>query len=140
MNAFTIAEVVATSSFLSVALFLATDAPTRSIIRNHWKVLLLLVCMTTLWRWPFNGTFFHGLEYEDSYVYTAAARAPAPPKISEGVGSAYLISTCVVGSLAGFPADGFKTELQPRRGLQEIAAVGNGCHCRLMPEFAATAL
>jgi hypothetical protein len=100
MNAFTIAEAVAASSFLSVVLFLATDATIRNKVRTHWKVLLVLVCITALWRWPFNSAFFHGLEYEDSYVYTVVARAPASPKIGEKVGSVFLTSTCVVGSLA----------------------------------------
>lgn len=99
MNAFTIAEAVATSSLVSLILFLATDPPIRNIARNHWKWLLVLVCITAFWRWPFNDAFFHGLEYEDSYLYTVAARTPVSPKISESIGSRYLISTCVVGSL-----------------------------------------
>ena len=86
-------------SVLSVVLFFAIDTPIRNIVRTHWKVLLVLICIAAFWRWPFNDTLFHGLEYEDSYVYTVAARTPAPPKISKQVGSAYLTSTCVVGSI-----------------------------------------
>ena len=63
MNAFTITEAMAAFSFVSVMLFLATDESIRNITSRHWKVLLVLVCITAFWRWPLNSTFFHGLGY-----------------------------------------------------------------------------
>jgi hypothetical protein len=55
-----------------------------------------------VWRLPMNGEFFHGLEYEDSYVYTVAARQIfehaliGPPSLEHP----YSISVCAAGSFA----------------------------------------
>jgi hypothetical protein len=71
------------------------------MLKAHWKGLAFLLLLTLLWRVPANGTFFHGLEYEDSYIYTVAGR-----QMSEHVGptsvaldSPYSINVCEIGSL-----------------------------------------
>jgi hypothetical protein len=64
-------------------------------------MLLVSLGFVLVWRLPLNGEFFHGQEYEDSYVYTVAAR-----QIFEHtrIGPAsmehpYSISVCAAGSL-----------------------------------------
>jgi hypothetical protein len=86
---------------IASALCLAGDERLRAILKAHWKRLVFLLMLTLLWRVPTEGTFFHGLEYEDSYVYTVAGR-----QMSENVGptsvpadSPYSINVCEIGSL-----------------------------------------
>src|ERR1700722_16799766 len=72
----------------------------RLMLRIHWKVLGSLLLATAIWRIPPNAIFFHGLEYEDSYIYTVAGRQLAervePPASKE---APFSISSCQVGSL-----------------------------------------
>jgi hypothetical protein len=86
---------------IASALCLAGDERLRAMLKAYWKRLALLLMLTLLWRVPTDGTFFHGLEYEDSYVYTVAGR-----QMSEDVGptsvavdSPYSVDVCEIGSL-----------------------------------------
>jgi len=71
------------------------------MLKTYWKTLAVLLVLTLLWRIPADGTFFHGLEYEDSYIYTVAGRQMAehvgPASIA--LDSSYSINACKVGSL-----------------------------------------
>jgi hypothetical protein len=79
-------------------LFLALDHQCNGIIKSHWKHLCLLVLVALLWRLPFDGRFFYGLEYEDSYIYAVAARYLTNGNtFCSPIESCYLISTCAVG-------------------------------------------
>ena len=86
---------------LASAASLVTDRWLQNTIRDHWKLILVLVLLVLSWRIPSDGTFFHGLEYEDSYVYTVASRqmletgGPSPTANE----FPYSIEVCVVGSL-----------------------------------------
>jgi hypothetical protein len=86
---------------LASAASLVTDRWLQKSIRDHWKLILVLVLLVLSWRIPWEGTFFHGLEYEDSYVYTVASRqmletgGPSPAATE----FPYSIDVCVVGSL-----------------------------------------
>jgi Dolichyl-phosphate-mannose-protein mannosyltransferase len=57
--------------------------------------LLSALCCCVLWRWPHGGEFFHGLEYEDAYLYTVVARQA----LFQPFGDTYLTTVCAVGSL-----------------------------------------
>lgn len=82
-------------------LCLVGDGCLRTMFKTHWKTLAVVLILTLLWRIPTNGTFFHGLEHEDSYIYTVAGRQMAehvgPSSIA--VDSPYSINTCEVGGL-----------------------------------------
>jgi hypothetical protein len=64
--------------------------------------VLLSVGLVLLLRIPAEGAFFHGMEYEDSYVYTVAGRQLAEhiQIAPSGVTLPYSINVCVVGSLS----------------------------------------
>ena len=64
------------SVLTSLASFL-TDSYLHSLLKVHWKLLLVCTTLVLIWRIPAEGGFFHGLEYEDSYVYTVAGRQMA---------------------------------------------------------------
>jgi len=87
--------------FLASAASLVADRWLQKTIREHWKLILVLVLLVLSWRIPWGGTLFHGLEYEDSYVYTVAGR-----QILENGGLSapsiefpYSINVCEIGSL-----------------------------------------
>ena len=89
------------SGVLASAASLITDNWLQKTIRDHWKLILVLVLLVLSWRIPWDGIFFHGLEYEDSYVYTVASRqmletGGLSPTATE---FPYSIEVCVVGSL-----------------------------------------
>jgi hypothetical protein len=83
---------------LSAAVLLWTDSQLINLLRAHRIRLFLVILLALVFRIPREGPFFHGLEYEDSYVYTAAARH----LLSGGrIGQTpYLTSLCSVGSIA----------------------------------------
>jgi Dolichyl-phosphate-mannose-protein mannosyltransferase len=88
-------------ALVASALCLVGDGRLRVMLKAHWKTLAVLLALTLLWRIPADGVFFHGLEYEDSYIYTVAGRQMAehvgPTSIA--VDSPYSINACAVGSL-----------------------------------------
>ncbi len=88
------------SVLTSLACFL-TDSFLHALLRTHWKPLLVCVVLVLIWRIPAEGGFFHGLEYEDSYVYTVAGRQMAEHFRIEPSGATlpYSINVCAVGSL-----------------------------------------
>lgn len=79
----------------------ARDLVLKRILARYWKRLLVFLILTILWRAPFKSGFFHGLEYEDAYVYTVAGRqmserAERPFVLAD---SPYSINACSIGSL-----------------------------------------
>jgi hypothetical protein len=88
------------SALTSLTCFL-TDRYLHSLLKTHWKPMLVCVALVVLWRIPTEGGFFHGTEYEDSYVYTVAGRQMAEHLQIEPSGATlpYSINVCAVGSL-----------------------------------------
>jgi hypothetical protein len=88
------------SVLMSLASF-CTDRYLHSLLKSHWKPILFCVALTLVWRIPGERDFFHGIEYEDSYVYTVAGRQIAQhfriePKEAK---LPYSINVCGEGSL-----------------------------------------
>lgn len=101
-DALTIVEALFGASVVtSLACFL-TDSYLHKVIRSYWKPLLVFIVLVLLWRIPTDGHFFHGTEYEDSYVYTVAGRQLAEHFDIEPSRTTppYSINVCSVGSLA----------------------------------------
>jgi hypothetical protein len=88
------------SAFLSVLCF-TTDRWLHEKLKARGKILLALVVLVLGWRTPTDGKFFHGLEYEDSYVYTVAGRQILEHAVSTSspAGFPYSIDVCAIGSL-----------------------------------------
>ncbi len=101
------------SILLSLVSFLS-DRHLHALLKTHWMPILFCVALVLLWRIPTEGEFFHGTEYEDSYVYTVAGRQMAEHFRIEprGVTLPYSINVCAVGSLASCKeADNFPEHL-----------------------------
>src|SRR5579862_4275528 len=81
------------------ALMSVTDRYIRATIRRYSLYLLLAILVTVVWRFPKGTEFFLGMEYEDAYVYTVAARQMLEGSyVAEGRTS-YLTTVCDVGNL-----------------------------------------
>jgi hypothetical protein len=89
------------SALVASAICFAIDRQLHLMLKQHWKLILTALVMVFLWRVPADNQFFHGLEYEDSYVYTVAGRqiaehlGPTVPSVS----TPYSPEVCTVGSL-----------------------------------------
>ena len=89
------------AALVASAICFASDRKLHLILKQHWKLILTALVMVFLWRMPMDSRFFHGLEYEDSYVYTVAGRqiaehlGPSVPSAS----TPYSLEVCTVGSL-----------------------------------------
>jgi hypothetical protein len=79
--------------------FLATSPPLAQALKENWRSLAFIILLAFMWRLPFEGHFFYGLEYEDSYIYPVAARYLASNKPhAEPTSSPYLTTVCAVGN------------------------------------------
>ncbi|MGA9787997.1 MAG: hypothetical protein WBQ40_15520 [Candidatus Sulfotelmatobacter sp.] len=79
--------------------FLAASPPLTQALKENWKSLALIILLAFMWRLPFDGHFFYGLEYEDSYIYPVAARYLASNiPHAEPIASPYLTTVCAVGN------------------------------------------
>jgi hypothetical protein len=78
---------------------LFSNEVTRDILRKRFVWILGSIAIAGLLKYPFDGQIFSGQEYEDAYIYNAAARfflsnAALLPTQS------FLTTSCSVGSLA----------------------------------------
>jgi hypothetical protein len=81
------------------AFFFGTDRRCRQILKHNWRFTCIVILLAILWRLPFDGHFFFGLEYEDSYIYTVAARhLDSGSQLCVPGNSCYLTTVCAVGS------------------------------------------
>jgi hypothetical protein len=86
-------------ALISCLLFFATEREFWEALRRRWLPLGLILCVALVWRLPFEGHFFYGLEYEDSYIYSVAARSlNSGTRNCAREGSCYLTSVCAVGN------------------------------------------
>ena len=75
---YSMAQALVILAVCSTSIFVLADSYLRTLIKTHWKTISFTIIVVVIWRYPFQNTAFYGLEYEDSYVYTVAARANAP--------------------------------------------------------------
>ncbi len=87
--------------FLGSAIFasisLSNNKYIVQIIKTHWKWIIVILILNCLFKFPFNTPFFHGLEYEDAYVYKASARFIEYKK--DYSVDPFLTTSCTFGSL-----------------------------------------
>src|SRR5690348_2441356 len=69
---FTLATIVL--SLVALIPTLCANPFTRRVLKQHAAWILLAIALALIAKYPFRGDVFSGLEYEDAYVYNAAAR------------------------------------------------------------------
>ena len=86
-------------ALISCLVFFATEREFLEALRRRWLPLGLILFLALVWRLPFEGHFFYGLEYEDSYIYSVAGRSlDSGTRNCAREGSCYLTSVCAVGN------------------------------------------
>jgi len=91
---------LALSGGAALAVHLYVESTWRAALVENRLLLLGLACVALAFRVPLTGGTFHGLEYEDAYVYSAAGHQLA----EGGAGiptpeNPFLIRICVAGSV-----------------------------------------
>jgi len=86
-------------ALLAVAGTLFSNEATREILRKRFVWVLAAIALAGLLKYPFDGKIFSGLEYEDAFIYNAAARFSLGNSASLPV-QPFLTASCSIGSLA----------------------------------------
>jgi hypothetical protein len=71
----------------------------RSIIKKYWKIIVVLVLINFIYKFPIKSNYFDGLEYEDSYIYKASARAFYEGSYGFSHINPYFPTSCIYGSI-----------------------------------------
>jgi len=79
--------------------YLATNKFIKNAFKQYWKILVLLILANIAIKIPYKSNFFDGLEYEDSYIYKASARAIYEGKYDFSKINPYYPTSCIYGSL-----------------------------------------
>ena len=79
--------------------YLTIDKFTRNVFKKYWKIIIVLILANVAMKIPYKSNFFGGLEYEDSYIYKASARALYEGEYEFSAINAYYPTSCVYGSL-----------------------------------------
>src|SRR5882672_3752563 len=96
-------------SVTSFVAFCIIDQITRRLALASSLTALGLVIAAIIWRLPWHTHWFYGLEYEDAYIYTVAARQMilgAIPVLGPS-DSPFLTTLCAVGSIVS--CEGWET-------------------------------
>lgn len=97
--AYTFTLTVICLALLAVAGTLFSNEETRDILRRRFVWVLAAIALAGVLKYPFDGKIFSGLEYEDAFIYNAAARFSLGDSVSLPV-QPLLTASCSIGSLA----------------------------------------
>ena len=87
-------------ALIAVAVTLFSNEISREVLRKRLVWILASVAIAALLKYPFDGQIFSGLEYEDAYIYNAAARFFLTNSTLLHT-QTLLTTSCSIGSLAG---------------------------------------
>lgn len=62
-------------SLILAVSYLSMNKFINNTFRKYWKIIVVLILANIALKIPYKSDFFDGLEYEDSYIYKASARA-----------------------------------------------------------------
>lgn len=79
--------------------YLTINKYTRNVFKKYWKIIIILILVNIAMKIPYKSYFFDGLEYEDSYIYKASARALYVGEHEFSAINPYYPTSCIYGSL-----------------------------------------
>ncbi len=79
--------------------YLTINKYTRNVFKKYWKIIIILILVNIAMKIPYKSYFFDGLEYEDSYIYKASARALYEGEYEFSAINPYYPTSCICGSL-----------------------------------------
>ena len=71
----------------------------KNAFKRYWKIIVVLILANIAMKIPYKSDLFDGLEYEDSYVYKASARAIYEGEYEFSKISPYYPTSCIYGSI-----------------------------------------
>jgi len=71
----------------------------KNDFKKYWKIILVLILINLVLKFPYSSNFFDGLEYEDSYIYKASARAIYEGQYAFSKINPYYPTSCIYGSI-----------------------------------------
>lgn len=96
--AYTFTLAIISLSLLVVTAMLFTNPFTLEILKKRTVWIVVAITLAALMKYPFGGSVFSGLEYEDAYIYNAAARFALNYGVATTV-QPFLTASCSYGSL-----------------------------------------
>jgi hypothetical protein len=88
------------SSTILTVFSLYNNKHINNLLKDSRRWILILVLLNFIFKCPLNFKFFHGFEYEDAFIYKAAARYIIENKdYLNGITNSYLTKSCIFGSL-----------------------------------------
>ena len=96
--AYTLTLAIISLSLLAVTAILCTNPFTLAILKKRTLWIMVAITLAGLMKYPFGGSVFSGLEYEDAFIYNAAARFALNNGAATTV-QPFLTASCSNGSL-----------------------------------------
>jgi len=96
--AYTFTLAIISLSLLAVTAMLCTNPFTLEILKKRTVWIMVAITLAGLMKYPFGGSVFSGLEYEDAFIYNAAARFALNNGAATTV-QPFLTASCSNGSL-----------------------------------------
>jgi len=87
------------SSAILAIISLCINQHVRKLLKQHWKLIIFLLLINFIFKCPINFEFFDGIEYEDSYIFKASARALFENKYYIDHNNPFLPTACIFGSI-----------------------------------------
>jgi len=99
LNPILVTGIIFFSSTMLALYMIINNQHVRKIFTKYWKILIILILLNFVFKFPVNLKFFDGLEYEDSYIYKASARSIYEGNYHFSVINPYFPTSCVFGSI-----------------------------------------
>jgi len=80
-------------SYLTIKKFI------KNALKRYWKIIVVLILANIAMKIPYKSNFFDGLEYEDSYIYKASARAIYEGEYEFSKINSYYPTSSIYGSI-----------------------------------------
>ena len=71
----------------------------KNAFKKYWKIIVVLILANIAIKIPYKSNFFDGMEYEDSYIYKASARAIYEGKYEFSKINSYYPTASIYGSI-----------------------------------------
>jgi hypothetical protein len=71
----------------------------KNAFKRYWKIIVVLILANIAMKIPYKSNFFDGLEYEDSYIYKASARAIYEGEYEFSKINSYYPTSSIYGSI-----------------------------------------
>lgn len=99
LNPFEVTGFFFFGSLVLIFVYFAINKFIKTVFKKYWKIIIILILANIAMKIPYKSNFFDGLEYEDSYIYKASARALYEGGYRFSAINPYYPTSCVYGSL-----------------------------------------